>query len=402
MYLTQSNVIRGLAKQDYTMLREMCQYSNNLYNVAVYTIRQHYFDTHQFLRYEENYPICKENENYGLLQAGVAQQILKMADRSFRSFFGLLQKVKSGDYGSKAVRLPYYREKDGFLTVPMSREYMKRHNGHRIRIPVPDRLKDKKIKEVRICPMYGGRYFKIQYCCLEDPEPVKTSPDRVLAIDLGLDNLAACVTNTGTSFLMDGRKLKSINQYWNKRKARLQSIAAKQGRKTTNQLCQLAKKRNFRMQDILRKTARYILDFCISHQIGTIVCGYNRDFKRGLKLGKVTNQHFAQINLSYLRSTLKHLCERYGITYLEQEESYTSQASCLDLDDIPVYQPDAPYTGTFSGKRIRRGLYRFANGRTANADINGAANILRKSKQNFDFEELCKGLLDSPLRIRLS
>ena len=150
---------------------------------------------------------------------------------------------------------------------------------------------------------------------------MKTSPDRVLAIDLGLDNLAACVTNTGTSFLMDGRKLKSINQYWNKRKARLQSIAAKQGQKTTNQLCQLAKKRHFRMQDILRKTARYILDFCISHQIGTIVCGYNRDFKRGLKLGKVTNQHFTQISLSYLRSTLKQLCERYGITYLEQEES---------------------------------------------------------------------------------
>ena len=149
----------------------MCQYSNNLYNVAVYTIRQHYFDTQQFLLYEENYPICKGNENYGLLQAGVAQQILKMADRSFRSFFGLLQKVKSGDYGSKAVRLPYYREKGGlfslilstnainiknsFLTVPMSREYAKRHNGHRIRIPVPDRLKDKTIQEVRICPMYG-------------------------------------------------------------------------------------------------------------------------------------------------------------------------------------------------------------------------------------------------------
>ena len=335
-----------------------------------------------------------------------------------RAFFSLLKKVKSGDYSSKAVRLPYYREKGGlfnlilstnaitiknsFLTVPMSREYMKRHHGHRIRIPVPDRLKDKTIQEVRICPMYGGRYFKIQYCYLQDPEPVKTSPDRVLAIDLGLDNLAACVTNTGTSFLMDGRKLKSINQYWNKRKARLQSIAAKQGQNTTNQLCQLAKKCNFRMQDILRKTARYILDFCISHQIGTLVCGYNRDFKRGLKLGKVTNQHFTQISLSYLRSTLKHLCERYGITYLEQEESYTSQASCLDLDDIPVYQPDTPYTGTFSGQRVRRGLYRFANGRTANADINGAANILRKSKQNFDFEGLCKGLLDSPLRIRLS
>ena len=140
-----------------------------------------------------------------------------MADRSFRSFFGLLQKVRSGDYGSKDVRLPYYREKGGwfplvlstnainikkgFLTVPMSREYAKRHNGHRIRIPVPDRLKDKTIQEVRICPMYNGRYFKIQYCYLQDPEPMKTLPDRVLAIDLGLDNLAACVTNTGTLVL---------------------------------------------------------------------------------------------------------------------------------------------------------------------------------------------------------
>jgi transposase len=101
MYLTQSNVIRGLAKQDYTMLREMCQYSNNLYNVAVYTIRQHYFDTQQFLRYEENYPICKENENYGLLQAGVAQQILKDGRPQFSVFFRLLKKVKSGDYRFK-------------------------------------------------------------------------------------------------------------------------------------------------------------------------------------------------------------------------------------------------------------------------------------------------------------
>ena len=118
MYLTQSNIIRGLAKQDYTMLREMCQYSNNLYNVAVYTIRQHYFDTQQFLRYEENYPICKGNENYGLLQAGVAQQILKNGRPQFSGPFSvLLKKVKSGDYSSKAVRLPYYRAKRGGSSI---------------------------------------------------------------------------------------------------------------------------------------------------------------------------------------------------------------------------------------------------------------------------------------------
>ena len=121
-----------------------------------------------------------------------------------------------------------------------------------------------------------------------------------------------------------------------------------------------------------------------------------------MNLGKITNQQFTQISFGSLRETLGVLCERYGMRYIEQEESYTSKASCLDLDDIPVYNPGQPYTGAFSGKRVHRGLYQFADGRIANADVNGAANILRKSKQNFDFEELCKGLLGSPLRIRVS
>ena len=156
MYLTQSNVIRGLAKQDYTMLREMCQYSNNLYNVGVYTIRQHYFDTHQFLRYEESYPICKENENYGLLQAGVAQQILKIADRSFRSFFGLLQKVKEGDYQSKDVRLPHYREKGGWFHLT---------NAHQEWVPLVDKR--------------PSDYQHQEWLPDSADEPVKASPDRV-------------------------------------------------------------------------------------------------------------------------------------------------------------------------------------------------------------------------------
>ena len=154
--------------------------------------------------------------------------IIKCADSTLYTGWtnDLDKRIKAHNSGKGAkytktrrpVKLVYYEEHET-KNEAMSREYAKRHNGHRIRIPVPDRLKDKTIQEVRICPMYGGRYFKIQYCYLKEPEPVKASPDRVLAIDLGLDNLAACVTNTGTSFLMDGRKLKSINQYWNKQKA---------------------------------------------------------------------------------------------------------------------------------------------------------------------------------------
>ena len=246
------------------------------------------------------------------------------------------------------------------------------------------------------------RYFKIQYCYLQEEEPKDLSKDKVLAIDIGLENLATCITNTGTSFIMDGRKLKSINQYWNKQKSRLQSIADKQGQKMTHMLYRLARKRNNRVQDYIRKTARYIINHCIGNQIGTVVCGYNPDFTRSINLGKKTNQQFTQISFGSLREAISGLCERYGIHYMEQEESYTSKASCLDLDEIPIYNPEQPYSGTFSGNRIQRGLYRFSNGVIANADVNGAANILRKSKQNFDFEELCRGLLDSPLRIRVS
>lgn len=418
MYLTQSNVIRKLSKEEYAMLREMCQYSNNLYNVALYNIRQYYFKEKKFLNYEENYHVCKENENYGLLQAGVSQQTLKVADRSFKSFFNLIKKAKKGDYRFQDIKIPHYREKgglfnlilstnainikNGFLIIPMSRCFSRLHDGRQIKIPFPARLEDKRIKEVRICPVYNGRYFKIQYCYLQKEEKQNVTPDKVLAIDIGLENLATCVTNIGTSFIMDGRKLKSINHYWNNQKAHYQSIADKQGIKKTHRLYRLARKRNNRIQDYIRKTARYIINYCIDHQIGTVVCGYNPDFTRSMNLGKKVNQQFTQISFGNLREAMQNLCERYGIKYIEQEESYTSKASCLDLDDIPVYNAENPYTGIFSGKRVQRGLYRFADGRTANADVNGAANILRKSKQNFDFEELCRGLLDSPLRIRVS
>ena len=418
MYLTQSNVIRGLSKEEYSILRKTCQYSNNLYNVALYNIRQYYFQDKKFLKYEENYHVCKENENYGLLQAGVSQQTLKVADRSFKSFFNLIKKAKSGEYRFKDIKMPRYREKgglfnlilstnainikNGFLTVPMSRKFSKLHGGRQVKIPFPERLENKTIKEVRICPIYHGRYFKIQYCYLQEEEPQDVSVDNVLAIDIGLENLAACVTNTGTAFIMDGRKLKSINQYWNKQKAYYQGIADKQRQKKTHRLNALARKRNNRTQDYIRKVARYIINYCIEHHIGTVVCGYNGDFKRSMNLGKITNQQFTQISFGSLRETLEGLCGRYGMRYIGQEESYTSKASCLDLDDIPVYNPGQPYTGAFSGKRVHRGLYQFADGRIANADVNGAANILRKSKQNFDFEELCKGLLGSPLRIRVS
>jgi len=419
MFLTQSNVIRGLTKDEYNVLREMCIYSNNLYNVALYNIRQYYFSSHKFLTYESNCSVCKENENYGLLQAGVAQQTLKVVDRSFKSFFNLLKKCKSGDYRYHDVKMPHYRKKggmfnlvlstnaisikNGYLKLPMSHGFKKLHSGIKdIFIPFPERLEGKNIKEVRILPIHNGKYFKVQYVYEQEVENNHLNPDNTLSIDIGIDNLATCVSNVGTPFIMDGRKIKSINQYWNKRKAYLQAIATKQGSYTTNRIDRMTDKRNNQVRDILKKTARYIIDYCHNNDIGTIIVGYNPDFKESVNLGRRNNQTFVQIPFGNLRDDISNLCERYGINYIEQEESYTSKASALDMDNIPTFNPSVCYQGSFSGKRVHRGLYKSKDGTLINADVNGAANIMRKCKQNISIDELCPGLLASPQRIRLS
>ena len=149
------------------------------------------------------------------------------------------------------------------------------------------------------------------------------------------------------------------------------------------------------------KSARYIADYCIEKDIGSIYIGYNPEFKRSANLGDSNNQNFVQIPFGQFRQQLSFLCCKYGIDYIEQEESYTSKSSVLDRDQLPVYDPMQQFNGKFSGKRIHRGLYRSKNGTIINADVNGSANILRKGKQNLDFEKLCMGLLASPERIRV-
>ena len=411
MYLTQINVIRGLTKAEYFQLRELCFFSNCLYNFALYNVRQKFFADRTYLNFVSNYYKCKGNDNYELLQSNMAQQTLRAVDFAFKSFFATVSKVKG-------ARPQHYRKKgglftltitgnsiiirDGFLTIPTSRIYSKILNEHKIKIRVPKRLIGKKIKEVKIIPLYNGRAFKIAYGYEVDEQNLKLNQENALAIDLGFDNLATCVTNFGTSFIMDGRKIKHINRNWNKRRAHLQSILMKQGKYSSKLIEQITLKRNNRINDCLKKVARYIINFCIANDIGTLICGYNPDFKRGINLGRKINQQFTQISFGALRNQLKNLCTRYGMKYVEQEESYTSKASFLDLDELPTYDAEKPYTGNFSGKRIKRGLYRSKSGRLINADVNGAANILRKSKQRLNIERLCVGFLDNPLRIKIA
>ena len=413
MYLTLKQQVKHLSKKKFKNLKYLCHIAKNLKNQAIYNVRQHYFNNKKYLSYNENYKMLKNSENYKKLNSNMAQQILKEVDESFKSFFALLKLAKNGQYNGK-IKLPNYLAKDGFTTlvigfvrlkddmliVPYSNSFRKTHKE--IAIKLPSVLKDKKIKEIRIIPKQHSRYFEIQYTYEVKEIQRELNENNVLGIDLGIDNLCACVTNAGASFIIDGRKLKSINQYYNKINAKLQSIKDKQKiERTTLRQKRITRKRNNRINDYLSKAARTIVNYCLNNDIGKLVLGYNEDFQRNSNIGSINNQNFVNIPYGKLRDKLIYLCKLYGIEFKLQEESYTSKASFFDGDEIPIYDKENLQEYVFSGKRIKRGLYQTSTGKLINADCNGALNILRKSKV-VDLSVLYnRGELNTPKRIRV-
>lgn len=408
--------LKHLTAGQYHTLRTMCRLSKNIYNQSIYNIRQHYFAEGTYLRYEANYPFMKSEENYKVLGAAVAQQTMKCADNAFKSFFGLLKLVKSGKYASWQIKMPKYLKKDsmykiclvqaqtsdGMLLVPMSYQ-MKKNNYDSIRIKIPPYLHDKKIRQIHIIPKYNGKYFEAVYMFddAEQETPILDS-EKALSIDLGVSNLATCVTSEGESFIIDGKKLKSINQWYNKELARLSSIKDKQKIKSyTNRQYAVTNKRNNRVSNYIYNAAKLIIRYCLEHKIGNIIVGYNDGFQDRSNLGRVNNQNFVQIPLGKLKSRLEYLSKLNGINFVLQEESYTSKASFFDKDNIPVWNPQNPIEAEFSGIRIRRGLYKTKSGALVNADVNGALNILRKSNVVSLTALYTRGEVNTPLRIRV-
>lgn len=417
MYLTLKQQVKHLTKEEYNILRELCRVAKNLKNQAIYNIRQHYLQEKQYLRYESNYHELKNSVNYKLLNSNMAQQTIKDVDLMFKSFFALIKLAKQSKYSFKNIRLPNYLPRGGYsaliiaqfvikdgnvLTIPYSNTFKKEYET-KVKIRIPKVLESKKIKEIQIIPKFNARFFEIQYTYEVQEENKELNTNNALAIDLGVNNLCTCVTNTGKSFIIDGRKLKSINQFFNKQNARLRSIKDKQNiKRQTKQQYLISQKRKNRVDDYINKTCRYIIDYCLSNDIGTLVVGYNQSFQNKTNLGKINNQTFTQLPFGKIREKLEYLCKRYNINYIMQEESYTSMASFFGGDELPVYNADNPQTYEFSGKRIKRGLYQTRDNYCFNADCNGALNILRKSKV-VDLTILdCRGEVDTPKRIRVS
>lgn len=416
MYLTVKQQVKHMSKEDYITIRELCHTAKNLANDAIYNVRQHYFTEGEFLKYEKNYTLLKNSPNYKALNSNMAQQILKEVDGSFQSFFGLLKLVKQGKYAFMGCKLPHYLPKDGYTTLiigfvrlngnklilPFSNSFKKTHKP--VEITIPPILLNKKIKEIRIIPKANARFFEIQYIYEAECIQRNLNTNNALALDLGINNLVTAVSNVGKSFIIDGRRLKSINQWFNKENARLQSIKDKQhfGKKPTSRQKASARNRNNKVNDYMNKTTRKIIDYCIANDIGTLVVGYNETFQRNSHIGKQNNQNFVNIPYGQLRNKLEYLCKLNDIVFVKQEESYTSKSSFWDRDNLPVYNADNLKEYQFSGRRLHRGLYKMASGKTINADVNGALNIMRKSSV-VDMNILySRGEVDTPIRIRIA
>lgn len=418
-----------ISHKEYQVLKNLSYASKNLYNKALYIKRQDFFkikairksidrsklpaDTKKallkrkdvnLLTYNELYHIMKNEPEYRVLNCNMSQQILKLVNRSFKSFFGLLKAKKNKAYNEK-VKLPSYLKKDGHFSliiaefslkndvfkVPMNTNYP---NKRTIFFKLPPILKDKTVKEIRIIPKQNARFFEVQYVYEKEISNGTYNKNNALAIDLGINNLMTCVANDGKSFIIDGKRIKSVNQYANKENARLQSIADKQKLKSTKRLSKLWDKRNNILNDYVLKSCRCVVEFCKQNDIGNIVLGFNKDMTRNVSLGNKNNQKISALPMGKIKGILSYMCREAGIKLFIQEEAYTSKASFWDKDQIGRCN--------YSGKRIKRGLYLTGNGTLINADINGALNILRKSKVVGLSALYSRGVVDTPKRIRLT
>lgn len=375
MYLTEKHII----KRNHSFFNEcdrICFLSKNIYNQGLYNVRQHYFNTKTYLNYYGNYNLTKTQECYDYLPKKVFCQTLKHVDIAFKSFFALLK--------NKSVKnkIPKYLDKiDGrYIAIfPKQaiglRDFKKTNKLHlsQTNIYINTKLTDfNKLKEVRIVPRMHNYVIEVVY---QVKEKMRYDNGKYAAIDLGLNNLATVAFNdVSKPLIVNGRPLKSINQYYNKEKAHYQRKF--QGNKrTSKRICTLTNKRNNKVTDYLHKASRLLVNQLVSQGITTLVIGKNKNMKQDINIGRVNNQNFVQLPIMRFADLMKYKCELEGIKVLFNEESYTSK--CSFLDGEPICKHDK-----YMGKRVKRGLFISMNGIKINADVNGAYNIMIKAIPN--------------------
>jgi putative transposase len=393
MQLAERHIIKSTENR-FVEIDELAFKSKNLYNAANYIIRQSFVYGWGYINYNEMNRLMKYHQAYKELPAKVSQQILMILDKNWKSFFEAVKAYKNEPTKfSGRPKLPKYKDKVkgrnilvytiGAISSKQLKKGIIKLSGTNISIKTL--VNPEQICQIRLVPKCDSYVIEVIYNADTEPESTldKKPKELVASIDLGLNNLVALTSNQPgfVPLLINGRPLKSINQFYNKRKAQLQS-QLKGNRSSSSRLGRLTRCRHQKVDNYLHHASRQIVNLLASQKIGTLVIGKNVQWKNEINLGKRTNQNFVSIPHARLIEMLKYKAELMGIKVIEQEESYTSKSSFLNLDPIPVYGNIGAQDTKFSGKRIKRGLYKTSCGRLINADVNGAYNILRKAIPN--------------------
>jgi len=368
-------VERHIIKKDKN-LENITYNSKNLYNYANYIIRQQFFKTGKIPKeYELTKKLAKENQiDYREMpSAQSSQQTIKLLFKNWKAYF---QSIKDYKKSPKKYlgrpKLPKYRKKEGHNIVIFTNQNCKIKDRF-VYFPKkadisPIKTSVSTLKQVRIIPK--ATCFIVEIIYEKEAKPVKTQKKTFLSCDLGVNNFVTTFNNIGKNpFIINGRILKSINQFYNKRKAKLMSNIGNRG--TSNKIEKLTQKRDQKIQDYFHKSSREIINFAIKNKISTIIIGNNENWKQKVNIGKRNNQNFVAIPYLKFIQQVQYKAEEVGISVTVTEESYTSKID--HLADEPMKKQIK-----YLGRRLKRGLFRSSTNKILNADVNGAIGIFRK------------------------
>lgn len=393
MYEVEKHIVKSGSKL-FEECDKLCFLSKNLYNATLYAIRQHYFATSEYLGYNNVVKLFIEQHNpdYYAMNTKVSQLTIQLVDANFSSFFALLKKPET----AISANIPKYLHKTNgrqvahfnnqafsFNTNRVPKGYIKLSGTNimfKTKVDNPEYVKVTRLNSQTYIILVG----------YEVPE-VKIAPnDNFASIDLGVNNLAAITFTNAKPIIINGRPVKSINRFYNKEIAKLQSkqdlyreSITKQGKDTkdipyrTKLMDKITNNREQKINNYFHKATHYIVNQLVSNNISLLIIGYTKGWKQGINMGDKENQNFVQIPFLKFVNMLKYKCADKGIEVVIQEESYTSKASFLDKDYIATYGVDDNLNNP-SGNRTYRGLYTSKNNTRINADINASLNIMRK------------------------
>ncbi len=363
--------------------------SKNLYNAALYEIRQHFIFCGKYLNYNQMDKLMQKHEAYRALPRKVSQQVLKLLDKNWQSFFAAKRAYEEDP--SKFLgcpKLPGYKDKKAgrnilvYTLQAISQPALRSGIIKPSQLGIEIRTRQSNVDQVRIVPKKSGCYVvEVVYTQGEKQELLDHA--LVAAVDIGVNNLVALTSNKRgfVPRLVNGRPIKSVNQCYNKQIAKLQKKMSR-NHHTSCELERVAAKRTRRIDHYMHTASRRVIDLLVGEGIGTLVIGKNPGWKQECKMSRRNNQHFVQISHARFIDMLSYKAKLVGIRVMVQEESYTSKASFLDLDPIPVSGEEDETSVKFSGKRVTRGMYQSKSGQEINADVNGSGNIMRKALPN--------------------